>query len=625
MKRIVAATTTFVMLFVVSQSTQADPQLFKQLVGDVQVGEVNANGPVQLPSILWGGEAPTLMANGGVETIPQSIYGQMGLKFKIVHGDDPIQQVRDYLSGKSPYIRMTTHMIGLASELLNEDPRTKPVMALQETFSAGDHMVFREKADNIDQNGKVKNPTTLNQLKGTKGCLQAEGPHVGLVEDSLKAAGLSWDDVEIVWVKDITGPNGPAEKMRQDPSIDWACVVTPDMIGLCSDMTAVGTGAEGTVKGARVINSTVTMSRSIVDGYWVRTDYFNTHKAEVEKFTAGYFKACEELIEEKRKYNDGQGESPKYIAILKMMQDFYGRDALPTIEEDVHGLISDATFVRIPGNESFFNDQGNLAGFVAKQTAAIDLAVKLGYAKNRAGFVPANWDWKKIAQLAGVTYTAPTKSQGRVRAETLNFDEENLKEDRILSFEILFGPEQDTFPVDSYGAEFRKIAENAALFGKGVIVIRGHADSTLVLRQWLQAGMEKGVITREGRSERQGGNGYIYRLRGKPINFHNLPSIIDEIEKGTFVGASVDPRFTIAEARKLSHRRAEAVKDAIAQYVQQNNLTIDLSQIQPQGVGIREAVIPKPTNAEEAAKNRRVEFVLIRISSEALAPEDFDF
>ncbi len=614
---------TFAVLLFACGVLYADPQPFKDFVGNVPVEDVK-QGPIQLPLILWGGDLPFLMANGGVETKPDSIYGKMGLKIKIVHGDDPIQQTRDYISGKSPFLRMTMRMTGLASELLNSDLKTKPVMVLQQTFSAGDHIVFREDESNIE-NGKIKNPTQLTGLKGTKGCLQAEGPHIDLLEDSLKAAGLTWDDVEIVWVKDITGENGPAEKMRKDPSIKWTCVVTPDMIGLCTDLKSVGTGSEGTVKGARVINSTSTMTRSIVDGIFSRQDYFKANRDTVEKIAAGYFKACEVLLETKKKYNDGQGSSPEYLSSLKMMQDFYGVEVLPTIEEDAHGLVSDAIFVRIPGNESFFNDSGNLNGFTVKQTSAIDLAIKLGYAKSRTGFGVPAWDYKKISTLAGVPYVAPEKNQQKINAEALTFDDETLKDDRILSFEIHFDAEQDTFPVDSYGAEFKKVAENASLFGKGVIVIRGHSDSTLVLRHWLQAGMQKGIIKREGKPERQGGTGYVYKYQGKNIDFSDMPKLIEDIEKGNFAGADVDPRLTIAEARKLSERRAQSVKEALVKYSQDNNINLDMSQIQPQGVGIREAIIPKPTSAEEAAQNRRVEFVLIRVSSEAVTPEDFDY
>ena len=608
----------------------ADPQPFKSLVGNISVGEVDASKQIQVPSILWGGEAPTHKANGGPTTQPNSIYGQLGLNLKIVPGDDPVQQVKDYMGGKSPILRMTFRMAGMPSEVINSDPRTKPRMLFQETFSVGDHMVFREKDDNIERapNGlKAINPTTIDQLRGTKGCIQGEGPHPGLVEDTLKAAGLTWDDIEVVWVKDITGPNGPAEKMRQDPSIDWCTVVTPDMFGLCISADGMGSGAEGTVKGARVINSTATMSRSIVDGYWVREDFWKSNRAWCEKFVAGYHKALAQMKEDQRAYQDGAGNSPKYVALLDQLIAFYGEEALPAGHEDAHGLILDAAFVGLQGNESFFTDPQNINNFEAKQKSALDLANALGYTNKRLGFSKPDWDYRRLSQLAGIPYAAPQRSGGKIKAEALSFDEDDIKQGAILRIIVKFDVGQDTFSVDTYGSEFEKLTNNASLFGRGAWMIRGHSDPTYTLLNWIKAGMQKGVIKRSGTSKRQGGSGYKYTYQNRPVSFDNIDQIIRAIEDGNYSGIPDDknPRFIIAEARSLSKRRAENFKKAVAKFAQDNNLNIDLSQVQPQGVGIREPVVAKPTNAAEAEKNRRVELVLIKVAAEAMTEEDYDF
>ncbi|MFT5130526.1 MAG: outer membrane protein OmpA-like peptidoglycan-associated protein, partial [Rhodothermales bacterium] len=51
----------------------------------------------------------------------------------------------------------------------------------------------------------------------------------------------------------------------------------------------------------------------------------------------------------------------------------------------------------------------------------------------------------------------------------------------------------------------------------------------------------------------------------------------------------------------------------------------DKSQMQPVGVGIVNPVVAKPTNADEAAVNRRVEFKIVKVSAEAVSKDDFDF
>ena len=74
-------------------------------------------------------------------------------------------------------------------------------------------------------------------------------------------------DIEVVWMKNLSGPGSPAEKFRKDPSVDACFVITPDMLGLSGGLKSIGSGAEGTVTGAKVLVSTAEMSRSIADVY----------------------------------------------------------------------------------------------------------------------------------------------------------------------------------------------------------------------------------------------------------------------------------------------------------------------------------------------------------------------
>ena len=71
--------------------------------------------------------------------------------------------------------------------------------------------------------------------------------------------------------------------------------------------------------------------------------------------------------------------------------------------------------------------------------------------------------------------------------------------------------------------------------------------------------------------------------------------------------------------------RAEAVLNSIVEYAKGKGLNLDKTQIQPVGVGIREPFVAKPSNADEARKNMRVEFRVVRVPAEATKPADFDF
>ena len=579
---------------------------FAKRVGRVAVGDVKA-GTVQIPYITWGGDVATFHANGGLTTKKGSIFHGLGLDMKLTAGDDFTEQVRRYLRGDSPFLRGTMRMMGLASEVIGRDPRTRGVVFLQLTWSAGDHMVGRSHVKELDT------------LEGKKVVLQRNGPHVGMLDDILQTAQLGWDDIKVVWVDELTGDNGPAARFRSDPSIDACMVITPDMLGLTGGVESKGSGAEGTVKDARVVVSTQNMSKSIADVYVCRRDFFDKNRGAVEKFVAGYLRGCEEVVEYKREF-EKNGRSARYKKVLQLTQDIYGRDVIPTLEVDAHGLIADCTYVGLPGNNTFFTQSGNTVGFKAKQKAALRLAKTRGYANVEQGFHPPSFDYGKIATLGSLTYT---KSKGKERAvaETVDqFPDEELDENTLLSFTISFDPDQTEFSPVVYGTDFKRTVEQAALFGNSVIAIRGHSDPTLTLVNFVRAGMAKGILKRTGSK----GN-WRYFYKGRPLSMQNTSEIIRLIESGAFGGSEHDPRLTMQAALNLSRRRAESVRDAIIKYAEAQGTVLDKSQIQPVGVGIRDPLVAKPRNRQEAGENRRVEFRLIRVSAEDIEQEDFDF
>ena len=607
-------------LIVVSLALVAAPksfaqELFSQLVGPIQVGAVESgpkasNKTVQVPYIFWGGDIATFLANGDLKTQQGSTYQQMGLDMQLVAGDDFVGQVRNYVSGKSPMLRGTMHMIGLAGEVLGADPRTKPVIVLQLSWSAGDHIVAKK---------GVKN---LNELKGKKIACQQGGPHVGLLYDSLAAAGLGREDVEIVWTKDITGPDGPAVAFKNDASIDACCVVTPDMIGLTSGLDATGTGAEGTVEGAHVVNSTVQMSRSIADVYAVRRDWYDANKEWVSKFVAGHLKATEQLVGMRKAFGETGKMSKDYQQILNLSQRIFGKEVLPTLEGDVHGLLLDCGFVGLPGQIAFFKQKSNASGFEEVMSRSINLATQWKYAKARAGFEPNDFDYKKLAQLGGIEYVEPTSVErfNPSAESTEMFLGENLDANTIVSFSINFEPNEQSFSSDRYGAEFLRALKQASQFGNAAVVIRGHADPSKTLMDLIKAGIAKGIIQQNGTQ----GN-YRYFMNGKPLDLSRTKEVVDLIKNGSFGGGNTDPAVTMQAALSLSQARAEAVKKSLEKFAKDSGITVDLSQIVPVGAGIMEPVIPKPRNIDEAKENMRVEFRIVKVNPEALTPTDFNF
>jgi len=289
-------------------------------------------------------------------------------------------------------------------------------------------------------------------------------------------------------------------------------------------------------------------------------------------------------------------------------------------------LLVDCTFVGYPGNVTFFTQQGNLIGFEAFQKAALDLAVNRGYARERMGLFPSGLDYQSPLFLKYLTKTQLERGE-RFRAEAVQSEIELLSaggglDDRtILSFTINFEPNQTEFSPVQYGAEFQRVVETAAKFGNAVVAIRGHADPSKTLLDLVKAGMAKGVLKRVGTP----GN-YSYSLSGRPLDIGATADLVKLIETGAFDGVpDNNPRETLQAALNLSRSRAEAVLGSIVEYAKGKGLAMDKSQIQPVGVGIREPFVAKPANMDEAKKNMRVEFRVVRVAAEASKPADFDF
>ncbi|MFO0914506.1 MAG: hypothetical protein U0795_16220 [Pirellulales bacterium] len=589
--------------------------LFSNLTGELSAGpvRVTANQEVEVPFITWGGDVATFLANGGLTTQPNSIFAREKLKVKLVAGDDFVGQVKRYVRGETPWLRGTYSMLAQASEVVGADPRTKPVIVLQLSWSAGDHMVARE---------PIK---TLNDLAGTGGkkvriACQQGGPHVGLLYDALEAAKIARDQVEIVWVKDLTGADGPAELFRKDSTIDACCVITPDMIGLTGGLESRGSGAEGTVAGAHVVVSTQQMSRSIADVYAVRADWYAANRDWVERFVAGYLEAVQKTVVMRREFEETKKMSAEYRQLLTMAQKIFGSNVITSLEVDGHGLLLDCNFVGLPGQIAFFEDTGNLNGFEAKMKSGLDMAVGWGYAKHRSGFDPPGFDYEKLAKLGNIPYERPANVE-RFGAEGDGvFPESELEGNTIVSFTVSFEPNQSSFSADRYGAEFRRAIQQASTFGNAAVVIRGHADPTKALVDMIRAGMEKGVIRRTGSD-----NKYTYFYQGKKLDLSQTAAVIQLINSGIFEGSNPDPRQTVQAAQNLSLSRAEAVKKSLVDYARQQGLTLDTSQIKPTGAGISEPIVAKPSTMEEARANMRVEFRIVRVKAEALNQGDFNF
>lgn len=527
------------------------------------VGPVAA-GPVQVPVITWGGDIATILANGGTPaTKAGSLFDKQGLKLRLVREDVFSKQLEAYLSGRSPYLRGTLGMVNIAAEAASRDARTKPVVIYQMTWSAG--------GDALVVGPDIR---SVKDLRGKSIAIQAYGPHVDYLAKILADGGLSVRDVQLKWVPDLTGtPNAPAAAMRAK-QVDAALVIIPDAMALTSNGT-VGTGAEESVKGARVLLSTKTANRIIADVYAVRSDYLASNRDDVERFVRGLVRGEEALralvaAKSARAADYKQAMSAAAQILLDS----------PQAVADAEGMVADAQFVQLAGNAAFFADPKNPRRMEQLNSEIQQAFVGLGLLASRVPLEAARWDYARLGldttaaatpvqqfdpgQVAGIV--AKRQSQGK------------LAEGELFSFEVHFKPNQDRFAPELYAEPFKRVVNLAATYGGALITVEGHSDPLGYLR-----------------AKEQGAS----------------PVVLSRTQQS---------------AKNLSVSRAIAVRDSVIAFAKSQGISLDPSQFAAVGHGIEQ---PKtgvcganpcaPKTEQEWLSNMRVEFRVVQVEAEASA------
>ena len=526
------------------------------------VGNVRSSDTTAIPIITWGGDIATLHGNGNSPmTAADSILGKLGVKNRLLRQDVFSKQIESYLAGETPYLRGTLGMLNQASDVLNQDPRTRPVIIYQLTWSAGGDALVVKSGIN-----------SAKDLKGKTIVLQAYGPHVDYMMRILGDAGLTAKDVNIRWVKDLTGTaNSPMEAFYQD-DVDAAFVIIPDALALTSG-GSVGTGSEDSVKGANILMSTKTANRIIADVYAVRSDYFQSNRADVEKFVRGLMKATESMqAVVKNKAANAAAYQTMMSTSAKALLD--SEQAIA----DTEGMYQDAEFVGFDGNVQFFNNAKYPRRVeILNQEAQQGLA-QLGLIKGDAQFAKADWNYALLqTDLVNTGKQQAPKFDSAQVASIVNKRQQQgaLTKGELFSFEVYFAPNQKSFSTDFYQDAFDKVINLASTYGGAVITVEGHSDPMGYLRK-----------QKEG-----------------------VPQVVlGQIKQS---------------AKNLSMGRAQAVRDNIIQYATSKGILLDASQFAVVGHGISS---PKtgvcgelpctPKNEQEWRSNMRVEFRIIQVEAE---------
>ncbi|MFH1116921.1 MAG: ABC transporter substrate-binding protein [Pseudomonadota bacterium] len=481
MKRISPFMWSILLLMLTLGSARAEPQGVQSLplaeVIKVGVGDVRESDETLVPLITWGGDIATILANGNsLTTRSDGIFAKAKLKIKLTRMDDFKKQVELFIEGKTPYLRGTMGMINMASGVLDKDPRTKPTVVYQMTWSSGgDCLVVKEGI------------RTVKDLKGKTVALQAYGPHVDYLGTILKDAGLSTKDVNILWTKDLTGTEeSPAEAFsRKD--VDAAFVIVPDGLMLTSKGTT-GTGAEGSVKGAKILMSTKTANRIIADVYAVRSDYLKANGDKVRAFVHGLLLAEQQL---KTLFKEKQSRMPEFKKMISASAKIL-LDSEKAVG-DAEALYGDCDYVGFEGNVKFFGDPNWPRNMTNLTRSIQSTLVSLGLLGKSVPLSHAGWDYDRLREgLVGIAGVEAPRFKTEEVAKIVEKKRAAgaLGEGELFSFEILFKPNQNTFSPDMYADEFERVVDLASTYGGAIIIVEGHSDPMGYLRKKKEGGEE---------------------------------------------------------------------------------------------------------------------------------------
>ncbi|GAB5387344.1 MAG: hypothetical protein Alpg2KO_03120 [Alphaproteobacteria bacterium] len=536
------------------------PPLSKVVTSGVR--DCRVSDEFTLPLITWGADIVTIHANGGnTRTQGGSLFDQAGLEITLQREDTFTRQVGNYMGCASPFLRATAGMANLAADVTEQDPRSAMQGLYQHSWSnGGDALVVKS---------GIRRPA---DLRGKTIAVQAYGPHVDYLMTVLTDAGVSPSDVKVKWVRDLVGLSGstPGAALAEDSSIDAAMVIIPDALALTSDGT-VGTGSEGSVRGASILLSTRSANRVIADLYLARSDWLKANPQAAEKMVSALLKAEEEVRQIMR--SGGPEKQRLMRAAARILLD--AEDATA----DAEALWADAETVGWDGNTRFFADPNNPRGFKRLNSDIQAAYQRLALISRSRTIADPGLDWNRLkAGLAALP-----------RAETNRFDADEVArlvqrrkaqgvedDGTLFSFEVFFKPNQNEFPPELYRTQFERVVDLATTYGGAIISVEGHSDPLGFLRA-KRGGQSPMVLTQKAQA-----------------------------------------------GRNLSLARANAVRDSIVKMASGNGVLLDPSQFTTIGLGFTDPATGMcgsdpcaPKSEDEWRSNMRVSFKIIQVEAEA--------
>ena len=402
---------------------------------------------------VWAGWLPVIAANGGTKPNADSVFAKKyGFRVQLDLMDDPVAARDAFAAGKVHTLWGTADMMVLMAPELVKDSRTAPRIVQQVDWSNG--------GDGIVVRNSIK---TVADLRGKTVTLAGNSPSEYYLTSLLLSAGLSLKDVRMIYTATAFEAAAAFVADRKvDACVSWA----PDIYNIPEK-----------VAGTRILSSTKDANKLIADVYAVRADFVRDHPEVIEGLVAGIFEGMDMI-------KNDPAPAAKWMA-----------DAFGMKPEDIMGMRNDAHATNFAENVQFFVNSSNPtnfertwknASYVYRELGKIDAPVSFDQVMDFS-FIQTlqkkkTFDHQKDESIATFTPSSFRKipAEAPILTQTIrvNFfpnsanpyepardDNNNIVQGK------LYDPNVD--------ATLERVARLSGQFARAVILIEGHADSSM--------------------------------------------------------------------------------------------------------------------------------------------------
>ena len=399
-------------------------------------GNRDDDNTLKVQLVSWGGYAPGLYFNEGAQASMRSrFYTDYGFKVEFILENDLGNALDAWIAGEYDVLVQTADAFPLytAPDAINE---YGPKAFMQVDWSRGGDAVIVKRGIN-----------SVNDLKGKNIAVAVPSPAQTLLSYSLEAAGMSYNDVNVIKTSD----NFKAAELFRTKDVDAAVVWSPDDILATRD-----------VAGSKTLLTTVDQSHIIGDIMFAKQDVINAKKKMFVGFYEGWMKAVAEL----NSTPSNQQKAAKYLAELNGLS-----------EEDAMGMMSTVFWTGHGDNLNFFGlnsgyrgQQGkDLYGTMAKRF------VETGDAEKMA----PNW---RSAIWTGAVQAAKLDGPAYAAEKSKSFKPVTIAEKKATP--VASKPISISFPSGQYTLDENaktiidiQFAETAKSFANMKVRIEGNTDN----------------------------------------------------------------------------------------------------------------------------------------------------